>query len=71
MLLLLQSAGLTLTLPPSAFTQLLAVTCDNADNNSTMLDEMHRRVPSFGGRKARVRCFAHTLNLVVKVRIHY
>ena len=47
--------------------QVLAVTCDNADNNRTMIDEMENLVPGFRGSTARVRCFGHVLNLVVKV----
>ncbi|KAL1937047.1 hypothetical protein VTO73DRAFT_15573 [Trametes versicolor] len=46
--------------------KLLSVTCDNAENNSTMLKEMHTLVPVFRGTSVRVRCFAHVLNLVVK-----
>ncbi|EIW56608.1 uncharacterized protein TRAVEDRAFT_127060, partial [Trametes versicolor FP-101664 SS1] len=48
--------------------QVFAVTCDNAENNTTMLKEMHVLVPKFRGDRVRVRCFGHVLNLVVKVR---
>ena len=48
-------------------TQILAVTCDNAENNTTMIDEMELLIPGFRGSCARVRCFGHILNLVVKV----
>ena len=47
----------------------MAVTCDNAANNRTMVKEMHMLVPEFHGNKMRVRCFGHVLNLVVKVFI--
>ena len=43
------------------------MTCDNAENNRTMLTEMKRLLPGFQGNSTRVRCFGHILNLVVKV----
>ncbi|KAL1947002.1 hypothetical protein VTO73DRAFT_13963 [Trametes versicolor] len=46
--------------------KVLSVTCDNAENNTTMLKEMHVLVPKFRGTLVRVRCFGHVLNLVVK-----
>ncbi|KAI0745591.1 hypothetical protein C8Q76DRAFT_601559, partial [Earliella scabrosa] len=49
--------------------QCLAVTCDNASNNDTMIDELlkaHNLGRQFGGQHARVRCFLHILNLVAK-----
>ena len=46
--------------------QMLGVTCDNASNNDTMVDEMARRIAVFEGTFSRVRCFAHVVNLVVK-----
>ncbi|OJT02154.1 Zinc finger BED domain-containing protein RICESLEEPER 2 [Trametes pubescens] len=46
--------------------KVLSVTCDNAENNTTMLREMHMLVPKFRGTCVRVRCFAHILNLVIK-----
>ncbi|OJT11245.1 hypothetical protein TRAPUB_12245 [Trametes pubescens] len=46
--------------------KVLAVTCDNAENNMTMLKAMHVIKPNFRGPSARVRCFGHVLNLVVK-----
>ncbi|OJT08548.1 hypothetical protein TRAPUB_554 [Trametes pubescens] len=46
--------------------KVLAVTVDNADNNTTMLKEMHTLVKELRGPMARVRCFGHVLNLVVK-----
>jgi hypothetical protein len=51
------------------YIQLLGVVCDNAANNGTMLNELGQLLEKdgFGGGSARVRCFAHTLNLVVKV----
>ncbi|PIL27248.1 hypothetical protein GSI_10392 [Ganoderma sinense ZZ0214-1] len=44
----------------------LGVTCDNASNNSKMLKEMKKLDPSFRGLDARVHCFGHVINLVVK-----
>ncbi|KAL1937892.1 hypothetical protein VTO73DRAFT_12785 [Trametes versicolor] len=46
--------------------KVLAVTCDNAENNMTMVKAMHVIQPKFRGPIARVRCFGHVLNLVVK-----
>jgi len=47
--------------------KVLTFTADNASNNDTLVDELSDLIPSFGGREYRVRCFAHILNLVVKV----
>jgi hypothetical protein len=44
----------------------LAITCDNASNNNALIQQLSEVVPSFGGQDARVRCFAHVVNLVVK-----
>jgi hypothetical protein len=55
--------GLTLNL------QILAFTADNASNNNTLIDELGDLLDGFQGSLARVRCFAHILNLVVKVSI--
>ncbi|PIL32946.1 hypothetical protein GSI_05064 [Ganoderma sinense ZZ0214-1] len=46
--------------------QVLGVTCDNASNNAKMLKEMKKLNPEFRGPDARVRCFGHVINLVVK-----
>ncbi|KAF5323705.1 hypothetical protein D9619_012911 [Psilocybe cf. subviscida] len=43
-----------------------AFTGDNAANNGTLVKELSVILPSFGGEKTTVRCFAHTLNLVAK-----
>jgi hypothetical protein len=51
------------------WTQLLSVVCDNAENNSTMIRSLEDILEAFDGESARVRCFAHTLNLIVKVRL--
>jgi hypothetical protein len=40
---------------------------DNASNNNTLVDELGELLDGFGGSLTRVRCFAHILNLVVKV----
>jgi hypothetical protein len=47
--------------------QVLALVCDNASNNDTMVEELQVLVPSFRGQTTHVQCFAHILNLVVKV----
>ena len=47
--------------------KLMALVCDNASNNDTMITELEHLLPNFGGAKFRVQCFAHVLNLVVKV----
>jgi hypothetical protein len=47
--------------------QLLGVVCDNAENNATMIDKLESLLEKFLGSGVRVRCFAHTLNLIVKV----
>jgi hypothetical protein len=48
--------------------QVLGLVCDNTSNNNTMVEELQVLVPSFRGQTTRVRCFAHILNLVVKVQ---
>lgn len=53
-----------------SISQVLAVTCDNAESNAIMLREMMKLLPGFHGAQVRVRCFGHVLNLVVKVRNH-
>ena len=40
---------------------------DNASNNNTLVDELSNLIPTFGGREYHICCFAHILNLVVKV----
>ncbi|KAI0355814.1 hypothetical protein OH77DRAFT_1378786, partial [Trametes cingulata] len=45
---------------------MLGVTCDNATNNDTMVNALEIDIPSFGGQRARTRCFAHVVNLVAK-----
>jgi hypothetical protein len=49
--------------------KILGIVCDNAENNSVMVRELPVLLPAFQGGSARIRCFAHILNLVVKVRI--
>src|ERR1700733_14594047 len=51
------------------FCKVLTLVCDNASNNDTMTEELGCLIPSFKGKQARVRCFAHILNLVVKVHL--
>ena len=45
------------------------MTLDNASNNKTLIDELGDLLDGFQGSLTRVRCFAHILNLVVKVCI--
>ena len=45
----------------------MGVTADNAENNVTMLRELQVLIPTWPGPDMRVRCFAHIINLVVKV----
>jgi hypothetical protein len=47
--------------------KIMTFAADNAANNNTLVDEMSVLIPSFGGAEYRVRCFAHILNLTVKV----
>ena len=42
---------------------------DNTLNNDTLIDELSILVPSFGGHGYHVHCFAHILNLMVKVSL--
>ncbi|KAG2035957.1 hypothetical protein BDR03DRAFT_821952, partial [Suillus americanus] len=46
--------------------QMLCVTCDNAANNTVMVDNLAEALPSFPGKANHMRCFLHTINLVVK-----
>jgi hypothetical protein len=46
--------------------QILAITCDNAENNATMLRELQWMLFDFPGPANRARCFTHILNLVMK-----
>ena len=48
--------------------QMLAVTCDNATSNDTMMLELKRRV-NFAGQAMWVRCFLHIGNLVGKTMV--
>jgi hypothetical protein len=45
--------------------KILSVTCDNASNNDTMVEELETRLTKFSTVN-RTRCFAHILNLVAK-----
>ncbi|KAJ3720706.1 hypothetical protein C8R42DRAFT_582626, partial [Lentinula raphanica] len=46
--------------------QIIAITCDNASANTAMVNELEDLIPNFLGKKAHVRCFAHTANLTAK-----
>jgi hypothetical protein len=53
-----------LSLPIS--NQCLGITCDNASNNDSMIDELVDLLPNFPGAANRCRCFLHIVNLVAK-----
>ena len=42
---------------------------DNTSNNNTLVDELGELLDGFQGSLTQVQCFAHILNLVVKVHI--
>jgi hypothetical protein len=46
--------------------QILSITCDNATNNDTMIDELEALLTEFPGPANRTRCFAHIINLIAK-----
>ena len=46
--------------------QILSVTCDNASNNDTMIEELASLIDHFPGDANHTRCFLHIINLVVK-----
>ena len=46
--------------------QILGVTADNMSANDTMITEISKLIPEFGGQATRMRCFLHVINLVVK-----
>ena len=48
---------------------MLAITSDNAETNDKVMRELKLLEPTMRGTEGRVRCFAHVLNLVVKVRV--
>lgn len=50
---------------------MMGITCDNASNNDTMVEELKDLLPGFPGDNYRVRCFAHVLNLVAKSLIKH
>jgi hypothetical protein len=49
--------------------QILAITTNNASNNNMLIDKLGNLLEGFQGSLTRVRCFAHILNLVVKVGV--
>jgi hypothetical protein len=40
---------------------------DNASNCDKLAAVLGDKLPTFDGTKARIRCFAHILNLIAKV----
>lgn len=45
---------------------MLCVTCNNAVNNTVMVDNLVEALPSFPRKANHTRCFLHTINLVAK-----
>jgi hypothetical protein len=43
------------------------MTLDNALNNTTLLNELVDLIDGFQDTTTQIRCFAHVLNLVIKV----
>ncbi|KAI0665689.1 hypothetical protein C8Q78DRAFT_952827, partial [Trametes maxima] len=50
--------------------QILSVTCDNASNNDTMVDEMASMLTEFGSEFSRTRCFLHIVALTTNSLLH-
>lgn len=48
--------------------QILGIVCDNASNNDTLMTNLEFDLGEHVGPLTRIRCFAHIINLVVKVR---
>jgi hypothetical protein len=51
----------------SAISKIFTFTADNASNNDTLVNELSNLIPTFEGQQYQICCFAHILNLVVKV----
>ncbi|KAJ7899461.1 hypothetical protein B0H14DRAFT_2221075, partial [Mycena olivaceomarginata] len=52
--------------------ELLGLAADNASNNNTLVESLATRIGlsgRFRGKLHRIRCFAHILNLVMRVFI--
>ena len=47
--------------------QILGITCDNASNNDTMIENLATIMSHFSGEANRARCLAHIVNLVAKI----
>jgi hypothetical protein len=48
---------------------MLSVTCNNASNNNTMVDELGALIDNFSGGASQTCCFAHIINLITKMII--
>lgn len=48
--------------------QIFSACMDNASNCDKFAAILGMRLPTFEGANARIRCFAHILNLIAKVR---
>ena len=45
---------------------MLAITCDNVNNNNVLVDKLKKKILTFGGEASCIWCFAHVINLVAK-----
>jgi hypothetical protein len=46
--------------------KILSITCDNASNNDTMIEELTNLLDDLPGPANQTWCFTHILNLIVK-----
>ncbi|KAG1878535.1 hypothetical protein C8R48DRAFT_559224, partial [Suillus tomentosus] len=49
--------------------QILSITCDNASNNTVMVEKLAEMLLSFPRAPNHTRCFLHMVNLVAKLLI--
>ena len=49
------------------FRSILGITCDNASNNDTMIENLATIMSHFSGEANRARCLAHIVNMVAKI----
>ncbi|KAF8909285.1 hypothetical protein CPB84DRAFT_1673450, partial [Gymnopilus junonius] len=47
--------------------KIMGFMADNVSNNDTLVAELANLVPGFSGLEYHVHCFAHILNLIIKV----
>ncbi|PBK73763.1 hypothetical protein ARMSODRAFT_869179, partial [Armillaria solidipes] len=46
--------------------QILSITCDNATNNDTMIEDLAGSIEEYPGECHHTQCFTHVVNLVAK-----